>query len=171
MELTINVEDYISESDIKDICEQSVKDYVMKQLSSFKSISDFISEAVYGSVSGEFLKVIFQENPEAVDKALHTLRKLVNDMEFVSSHSLFGWQIEPTSFDRCYYPATYERASYINNLVKELLKVNEEAIRDRIKEVAFSRVEASTLKGINEDNLDLSYMILDALRKGLRKEN
>lgn len=77
MELTINVEDYISESDIKEMCKQSVRSYIDKQISQFTNIKDFISEAVYGSISGEFLKVIFQENPEAVEKALQQLRKLV----------------------------------------------------------------------------------------------
>lgn len=33
-----------------------------------------------------------------------------------------------------------------------------------------SRVEASTLKGIDNEDFDLSYYILDALRKGLRKD-
>lgn len=55
MELTINVEGYISESDIKEICKQSVRSYIDKQISQFTNIKDFISEAVYGSISGEFL--------------------------------------------------------------------------------------------------------------------
>lgn len=171
MELTINVEDYISESDIKEICKQSVRSYIDKQISQFTNIKDFISEAVYGSISGEFLKVIFQENPEAVEKALQQLRKLVKDGEFISSYALFGYSIEPDASDRYYRPATYKRASYINTLVQNMLKENEEAIKDKIREIAFSRVEASTLKGINEGDFDLSYYILDALRKGLRKEN
>lgn len=170
MELIINVEDYISESDIQEICKQSVKDYINKQVSQFKSIKDFISEAVYGSVSGEFLKVIFQKNPEAVDKALHQLRKLVKDGEFISGYSLFGYAIEPDVNDRYFRPATYERATYINNLVKEMLESNKEALKEKIKEVAFERVKISTLKGIDEEDFDLSYYILDALRKGLRKD-
>ena len=52
-----------------------------------------------------------------------------------------------------------------------MLKENEGAIKDKIKEIAFNRVEASTLKRINDGDLDLSYYILDALRKGLRKDN
>lgn len=171
MELTINVEDYISESDIKQMCKDSIRSYIDKQVSQFKDIKDFISEAVYGSVSGEFLKVIFQENPEAVDKALHQLRKIVVDGEFISAYSLFGYAIEPDANDRYFRPATYERATYINNLVKEMLRENEEALKERIKKIAFSRVEASTLKGIDEGDFDLSYYILDALRKGLKKEN
>ena len=171
MELTINVEDYISESDIKEMCKQSVRSYIDKQISQFTNIKDFISEAVYGSISGEFLKVIFQENPEAVDEALRQLRKLVKDGEFISSYALFGYSIEPDASDRYYRPATYTRATYINSLVQSMLKENEGAIKDKIKEIAFSRVEASTLKGINDGDFDLSYYILDALRKGLRKEN
>nr|DAX82633.1 MAG TPA: hypothetical protein [Caudoviricetes sp.] len=171
MELTINVEDYISESDIKEMCKQSVRSYIDKQISQFTNIKDFISEAVYGSISGEFLKVIFQENPEAVEEALRQLKKLVKDGEFISSYSLFGYSIEPDASDRYYRPATYARATYINTLVQNMLKENEEAIRDKIKEIAFSRVEASTLKGINDGDFDLSYYILDALRKGLRKED
>ena len=116
------------------------------------------------------MRVIFQENPEAVKEALQELRKLVKDGEFISSYSLFGYNIELTDFDKSYRPATYERATYINNLVKEMLKENEEAIREKIKELAFRRVEASTLKGIDEGDFDLSYYILDALRKGLRKD-
>lgn len=170
MELTINVEDYISESDIKEICRQSVRSYIDKQVKQFKSIKDFISEAVYGSISGEFLKVIFQENPEAVEKALQQLRKLVKDGEFISSYSLFGYSIEPDDYDKYYRPATYKRATYINTLVQNMLKENEGAIKDKIKEIAFSRVEASTLKGIDDGDFDLSYYILDALRKGLRKD-
>lgn len=170
MELTINVEDYISESDIKEICKQSVRSYIDKQISQFTNIKDFISEAVYGSISGEFLKVIFQENPEAVDKALHQLRKLVKDGEFISGYSLFGYDIEPDAHDSYYRPATYKRATYINTLVQNMLKENEEAIKNKIKEIAFSRVEASTLKGIDDGDFDLSYYILDALRKGLRKD-
>ena len=168
MELTINVEDYISESDIKEICKQSVRSYLDKQISQFKDIKDFISEAVYGSVYGEFLKTIFQENPEAVDKALHQLRKLVKDGEFISGYSLFGYAIEPNDHDRYFRPATYERATYINNLVKEMLESNREALKEEIKKIAFSRVEASTLKRIDEEDFDLSYYILDALRKGLK---
>lgn len=171
MELTINVEDYISESDIKEMCKQSVRSYIDKQISQFKDIKDFISEAVYGSVYGEFMKVIFQENPEAVEEALRQLRKLVKDGEFISSYSLFGYSIELDASDRYYRPAIYERATYINNLVKDMLKENEGAIKEKIKEIAFSRVEASTLKGIDDGDFDLSYYILDALRKGLRKEN
>ena len=170
MELTINVEDYISESDIRDMCRESVRSYIDKQIKQFTNIKDFISEAVYGSVTGEFMRVIFQENPEAVKEALQELRKLVKDGEFISSYSLFGYNIELTDFDKSYRPATYERATYINNLVKEMLKENEEAIREKIKELAFRRVEASTLKGIDEGAFDLSYYILDALRKGLRKD-
>lgn len=170
MELTINVEDYISESDIRDMCRESVRSYIDKQIKQFTNIKDFISEAVYGSVTGEFMRVIFQENPEAVKEALQELRKLVKDGEFISSYSLFGYNIELTDFDKSYRPATYERATYINNLVKEMLKENEEAIREKIKELAFRRVEASTLKGIDEGDFDLSYYILDALRKGLRKD-
>lgn len=170
MELTINVEDYISESDIKEICKQSVRSYIDRQISQFTNIKDFISEAVYGSISGEFLKVIFQENPEAVDEALRQLRKLVKDGEFISSYALFGYSIEPDASDRYYRPATYTRATYINTLVQNMLKENEEAIKDKIKEIAFSRVEASTFKGINDGDFDLSYYILDALRKGLRKD-
>lgn len=171
MELTINVEDYISESDIKEICKQSVRSYIDKQISQFTNIKDFISEAVYGSISGEFLKAIFQENPEAVDEALRQLRKLVKDGEFISSYALFGYSIEPDASDRYYRPATYKRATYINTLVQNMLKENEGAIKGKIKEIAFSRVEASTLKGLNDGDFDLSYYILDALRKGLRKEN
>ena len=171
MELTINVEDYISESDIKEICKQSVRSYIDKQISQFTNIKDFISEAVYGSISGEFLKIIFQENPEAVDEALRQLRKLVKDGEFISSYALFGYSIEPDASDRYYRPATYNRATYINNLVQGMLKENEEDLRERIKEIAFSRVEASTLKGINDGDFDLSYYVLDALRKGLRKDD
>lgn len=171
MELTINVEDYISESDIKEICKQSVRSYIDRQISQFTNIKDFISEAVYGSISGEFLKVIFQENPEAVEEALRQLRKLVKDGEFISSYSLFGYSIEPDDHDRYYRPATYARATYINTLVQNMLKENEEDLKKRIKEISFKRVEASTLKGINDENFDLSYYILDALRKGLRKEN
>lgn len=171
MELTINVEDYIFESDIKEMCKQSVRSYIDKQISQFTNIKDFTSEAVYGSISGEFLKVIFQENPEAVDEALRQLRKLVKDGEFISSYALFGYSIEPDASDRYYRPATYKRATYINTLVQNMLKENEGAIKDKIKEIAFSRVEASTLKGINDGDFDLSYYILDALRKGLRKEN
>lgn len=171
MELTINVEDYISESDIKEMCKQSVRSYIDKQISQFTNIKDFISEAVYGSVSGEFLKAIFQENPEAVEEALRQLRKLVKDGEFISSYALFGYSIEPDASDRYYRPATYARATYINNLVQDMLKDNEEDLRERIKEIAFNRVEASTLKGIDDEDFDLSYYILDALRKGLRKEN
>lgn len=171
MELTINVEDYISESDIKEICKQSVRSYIDKQISQFTNIKDFISEAVYGSISGEFLKVIFQENPEAVEEALRQLRKLVKDGEFISSYALFGYSIEPDASDRYYRPATYARATYINTLVKDMLKENEEALREKIKEIAFKRVEASTLKGIDDEDFDLSYYILDALRKGLRKDN
>lgn len=170
MELTINVEDYISESDIKQMCKESVRNYLDKQISQFTNIKDFISEAVYGSVSGEFLKVIFQENPEAVEKALQQLRKLVKDGEFISSYALFGYSIEPDASDRYYRPATYARATYINNLVKDMLKENEETLREKIKEIAFKRVEASTLKGIDDEDFDLSYYILDALRKGLRKD-
>lgn len=170
MELTINVEDYISESDIKEICKQSVKSYINRQISQFTNIKDFISEAVYGSISGEFLKVIFQENPEAVEKALQQLRKLVEDGEFISSYSLFGYSIEPDDHDRYYRPATYKRVTYINTLVQNMLKENEEDLRERIKEIAFNRVEASTLKGIDDEYFDLSYYILDALRKGLRKD-
>nr|DAU39322.1 MAG TPA: hypothetical protein [Caudoviricetes sp.] len=125
---------------------------------------------VYGSVTGEFLKVIFQDNPEAVDEALKTLKRITKDMEFISSYSLFGYNIEADSNDRYYRPATYERASYINKLVKEMLKENEEALKEKVKELAFKRVEASTLKGIDEGDFDLSYYILDALRKGLKKE-
>ena len=168
MELTINVEDYISDSDIKEICKQSVRSYIDRQISQFTNIKDFISEAVYGSISGEFLKVIFQENPEAVDKALHQLRKLVKDGEFISGYSLFGYAIEPDDHDRYFRPATYERATYINNLVKEMLESNREALKEEIKKIAFSRVEASTLKRIDEGDFDLSYYILDALRKGLK---
>lgn len=171
MELNINIEDYVSESDIRQMCKDSVRSYLDKQISQFKNIKDFISEAVYGSVYGEFLKTIFQENPEAVDKALHQLRKLVKDGEFISSYSLFGYTIEPDDHDRYFRPATYERATYINNLVKEMFKENEEALKERIKKIAFSRVEASALKGIDEGDFDLSYYILDALRKGLKKEN
>lgn len=170
MELTINVEDYISDSDIKEMCKQSARSYIDKQISQFTNIKDFISEAVYGSISGEFLKVIFQENPEAVDEALRQLRKLVKDGEFISSYALFGYSIEPDASDRYYRPATYQRASYINSLVQDMLKENEEDLRERIKEIAFKRVEASTLKGINDGDFDLSYYILDALRKGLRKD-
>lgn len=170
MELTINVEDYVSESDIKEMCKQSVRSYIDRQISQFTNIKDFISEAVYGSISGEFLKVIFQENPEAVEKALQQLRKLVKDGEFISSYSLFGYSIEPDDHDRYYRPATYKRATYINTLVQDMLKENEEDLRERIKEIAFSRVEASTLKGIDDEDFDLSYYILDALRKGLRKD-
>ena len=171
MELTINVEDYISESDITEMCKQSVRSYIDKQISQFTNIKDFISEAVYGSISGEFLKVIFQENPEAVEEALRQLRKLVKDGEFISSYALFGYSIEPDASDRYYRPATYDRATYINNLVQSMLKENEEDLRERIKEIAFKRVEASTLKEIDDGDFDLSYYILDALRKGLRKEN
>ena len=171
MELTINVEDYISESDIKEMCKQSVRSYIDKQISQFTNIKDFISEAVYGSISGEFLKIIFQENPEAVEKALRQLRKLVKDGEFISSYALFGYSIEPDASDRYYRPATYARATYINTLVQNMLKENEEDLRERIKEIAFSRVEASTLKGIDDGDFDLSYYILDALRKGLRKDD
>ena len=32
MELTINVEDYISESDIRDMCRESVRSYIDKQI-------------------------------------------------------------------------------------------------------------------------------------------
>lgn len=170
MELTINVEDYISDRDIKEMCKQSVRSYIDKQISQFTNIKDFISEAVYGSISGEFLKVIFQENPEAVDEALRQLRKLVKDGEFISSYALFGYSIEPDASDRYYRPATYTRATYINNLVQSMLKENEGAIKDKIKEIAFKRVEASTLKGINDGDFDLSYYILDALRKGLKKD-
>lgn len=170
MELTINVEDYISESDIKQMCKESVRNYLDKQISQFTNIKDFISEAVYGSVSGEFLKVIFQENPEAVEKALQQLRKLVKDGEFISGYSLFGYSIDPDASDRYYRPATYERATYINNLVQDMLKENEGVIKDKIKEIAFNRVEASTLKGIDEGDFDLSYYILDALRKGLKRD-
>lgn len=171
MELKINIEDYVSEDDIKQMCKESVRSYLDKQISQFKDIKDFISEAVYGSVYGEFLKTIFQENPEAVDKALHQLRKLVKDGEFISGYSLFGYAIEPDDHDSYYRPATYKRASYINTLVQNMLKENEEAIKNKIKEIAFSRVEASTLKGIDEGDFDLSYYILDALRKGLRKDD
>ena len=171
MELTINVEDYISESDIKQMCKDSVRSYIDKQVSQFKDIKDFISEAIYGSVSGEFLKVIFQENPEAVEEALKQLKKLVKDGEFIASYSLFGYNIEPNAFDASYRPATYKRATYINNLVQDMLKENEEALKEKIKELAFKRVEASTLKGIDEGDFDLSYYILDALRKGLRKDS
>ena len=170
MELNINVKDYISDSGIEEMCKQSVRRYIDKQLSQFTNIKDFISEAVYGSVSGEFLKVIFQENPEAVEEALRQLRKLVKDGEFISGYSLFGYSIEPDASDRCYRPATYKRATYINNLVKDMLKDNEEALKDKIKEIAFNRVEASTLKGIDEGDFDLSYYILDALRKGLKRD-
>jgi hypothetical protein len=170
MELTINVENYISESDIKEMCKQSVRSYIDKQISQFTNIKDFISEAVYGSISGEFLKVIFQENPEAVEEALRQLKKLVKDGEFISNYALFGYSIEPDASDRYYRPATYARATYINTLVQNMLKENEEDLRKRIKEIAFSRVEASTLKGINDGGFDLSYYILDALRKGLRKD-
>jgi hypothetical protein len=168
MELKINIEDYVSEDDIKQMCKESVRSYLDKQISQFKDIKDFISEAVYGSVYGEFLKTIFQENPEAVEEALRQLRKLVKDGEFISSYALFGYSIEPDASDRYYRPATYKRATYINTLVQNMLKENEEAIKDKIKEIAFSRVEASTLKGINEGDFDLSYYILDALRKGLK---
>ena len=171
MELQINIEDYVSESDIRQMCRDSVRSYIDKQVSQFKDIKDFISEAVYGSVSGEFLKVIFQENPEAVDKALHQLRKISNDMDFISSRTLFGYEIEPDANDRYYRPAVYERATYINNLVREMLENNKEALKEKIRDIAFNRVEASTLKGINEEDFDLSYYILDALRKGLKKEN
>lgn len=171
MELKINIEDYVSEDDIKQMCKESVRNYINKQISQFTNIKDFISEAVYGSISGEFLKVIFQENPEAVEEALRQLRKLVKDGEFISSYALFGYSIEPDASDRYYRPATYARATYINTLVQNMLKENEEAIKDKIKEIAFSRVEASTLKGIDNGDFDLSYYILDALRKGLRKEN
>lgn len=168
MELKINIEDYVSEDDIKQMCKESVRSYLDKQISQFKDIKDFISEAVYGSVYGEFLKTIFQENPEAVDKALHQLRKLVKDGEFISGYSLFGYNIEPDDHDRYFRPATYERATYINNLVKEMLESNREALKEEIKKIAFSRVEASTLKRIDEGDFDLSYYILDALRKGLK---
>ena len=171
MELNINIEDYVSDSDIREMCRESVKSYIDKQVSQFKDIKDFISEAVYGSVYGEFMRVIFRDNPEAVDEALKQLRKLVKDGEFISRYSLFGYEIEPTTNDRYYRPAIYERATYINNLVKEMLKENEEALKERIKELAFSVVEASTLKGIDEGDLDLSYYILDALRKGLKKDS
>lgn len=170
MELKINIEDYVSEDDIKQMCKESVRSYLDKQISQFKDIKDFISEAVYGSISGEFLKVIFQENPEAVDEALRQLRKLVKDGEFISSYALFGYSIEPDASDRYYRPATYQRATYINSLVQGMLKENEGAIKDKIKEIAFKRVEASTLKGIDDGDFDLSYYILDALRKGLRKD-
>ena len=171
MELNINIEDYVSESDIKEMCKQSVRRYIDKQISQFTNIKDFISEAVYGSISGEFLKVIFQENPEAVDEALRQLRKLVKDGEFISSYALFGYSIEPDASDRYYRPATYARATYINSLVQNMLKENEGAIKDKIKEIAFKRVEASILKSINDEDFDLSYYILDALAKGLRKDN
>lgn len=171
MELTINVEDYVSESDIKEMCKQSVRSYIDRQISQFTNIKDFISEAVYGSVSGEFLKIIFQENPEAVEEALRQLRKLVKDGEFISSYALFGYSIEPDASDRYYRPATYQRATYINTLVKEMLESNRETLKEKIKEIAFSRVEASTLKGIDDEDFDLSYYILDALRKGLRKDD
>lgn len=52
-----------------------------------------------------------------------------------------------------------------------MLKENEEDLKKRIKEIAFKRVEASILKEINNEDFDLSYYILDALSKGLRKEN
>jgi hypothetical protein len=168
MELKINIEDYVSEDDIKQMCKESVRSYLDKQISQFKDIKDFISEAVYGSVYGEFLKVIFQENPEAVEEALRQLRKLVKDGEFISSYALFGYSIEPDSHDSYYRPATYKRATYINTLVQSMLKDNEEAIKDKIKEIAFNRVEASTLKRIDEGDFDLSYYILNALRKGLK---
>lgn len=168
MELTINVEDYVSEDDIRQMCKDSVRSYIDKQISQFKDIKDFISEAVYGSVYGEFLKIIFKDNPEAVDKALHQLRKLVKDGEFISGYSLFGYAIEPDDHDRYFRPATYERATYINNLVKEMLESNREALKEEIKKIAFSRVEASTLKRIDEGDFDLSYYILDALKKGLK---
>lgn len=171
MELKINIEDYVSEDDIKQMCKESVRSYLDKQISQFKDIKDFISEAVYGSISGEFLKVIFQENPEAVEEALQQLRKLVKDGEFISSYALFGYSIEPDASDRYYRPATYKRATYINSLVQGMLKENEEDLRERIKEIAFKRVEASTLKGISDEDFDLSYYILDALRKGLRKDS
>lgn len=171
MELKINIEDYVSEDDIKQMCKESVRSYLDKQISQFKDIKDFISEAVYGSVYGEFLKTIFQENPEAVEEALRQLRKLVKDGEFISSYALFGYNIEPDASDRYYRPATYARATYINTLVQSMLKENEEAIKNKIKEIAFSRVEASTLKRIDEGDFDLSYYILDALRKGLRKDD
>ena len=170
MELTIKIEDYVSENDIKEMCKQSVKSYIDNQISQFTNIKDFISEAVYGSISGEFLKVIFQENPEAVEEALKELRKLVKDGEFISAYSLFGYNIEPSDFDRTYRPATYERAAYINNLVKDMLRDNEETLKEKVKELAFKRVEASTIKNIDEGEFDLSYYILDALRKGLRKD-
>lgn len=170
MTLDINIENYISEREIEEICRQSVKDYVAKQLATFRSFKDFISEAVYGSVSGEFMKTIFQEHPEEVEKALQTLKKITRDMEFISQYSLFGYNIEAEASDRCYRPATYERATYINNLVMNMLKENEAALKEKVKKIAFSRVENATLKGIDEGDFDLAYYILDALRKGLRKE-
>nr|DAX61108.1 MAG TPA: hypothetical protein [Caudoviricetes sp.] len=130
MELNINIEDYVSESDIRQMCKDSVRSYIDKQISQFTNIKDFISEAVYGSISGEFLKVIFQENPEAVEEALRQLRKLVKDGEFISSYALFGYSIEPDASDRYYRPATYTRATYINSLVQSMLKENEGAIKD-----------------------------------------
>lgn len=171
MELNINIEDYVSENDIRQMCRESVRSYIDKQVSQFKDIKDFISEAVYGSVSGEFLKVIFQENPEAVDKALHQLRKISADMDFISSRTLFGYEIEPTDNDRYYRPAVYKRASYINELVREMLENNKEALKEEIKKAAFERVKAATIKEIENDNLDVGYMILDALRKGLNEKH
>lgn len=49
-----------------------------------------------------------------------------------------------------------------------MLESNREALKEEIKKIAFSRVEASTLKRIDEGDFDLSYYILDALRKGLK---
>nr|WP_315520544.1 hypothetical protein [uncultured Campylobacter sp.] len=171
--MEINIMDYLSNDEITEICKEEVRTrisrYVQDNVTNTNSFKGFFTNACYMSLSGEFLDKVFNSEPELLKEIRDECLKVAKSMDYISESAMFGYDLNVDSYEKQIYPLRYQRVKYLNNLIMDVMKENEAMLREKIKEIALERVTKKVNEAIDNENLDISWLVLDALKKGLTK--
>lgn len=121
MEITINVEDYVSQETIKEICEDAIKncarEWARNEIAAHKNITTLFANAAYK----ETARMLAKTEPDFEEKIREKVRSVI---EGLSSFTVFNFP--------SYYDSYKSEAAKI---VEDEVKKNEQFIREKTKEI------------------------------------
>lgn len=121
MEITINVEDYVSQETIKEICEdairESVREWAMSEVRAYKDISTLFANTAYK----ETARMLAETESDFEERIREKVRSVIDNL---SSYTVFN---TPSYHDN------YKSEAI--KIVEDEVKKNEQLIRDKTREI------------------------------------
>ena len=117
MKIEININDYISEDEKKEIAINAFKESIYQQLANGNTIEAILSNAAYLAV----FKAINEVAEKSEEIIIEKTKKIINENNFSHYAFRYGWQDK-------------QPISFASNLLEKTIKDNEELFKEKILE-------------------------------------